>query len=229
LAAVPQARDGYERLMQEPPLRDRVRQRLEELIIDGTYVAGAHLVETDIAERLGVSRGPIREALYHLSLHGWVDLRPRQGAFVHQPALDEVREFFHVRELLECDAAALAAKRPQPEVLAAMRQEIADARRALAAGDQRALVGANATFHGHVYELAGNDVLQDLTDQLTRKLSWYFWPLAMSRPSEAWDEHARLVDAFETGDAERAADIMRAHVRATRELYIRMHEASQAG
>ncbi|WP_165763278.1 MULTISPECIES: GntR family transcriptional regulator [unclassified Nocardioides] len=210
-----------ERLAQQPPLRDQVRLRLEALIIDGTYDAGAHLVETDIAARLGVSRGPIREALYHLSLHGWVDLRPRQGAFVHRPSVDEAQQFFHVRELLECDAAFLAAQHSDPLVIDEMRREIKAARASLKAGAQRELVESNASFHRLVYELADNLILKDLTSQLTKKLSWYFWPMAMERPREAWNEHEALVNAFEAGDAHQAMEIMRAHVRATQDCYFR--------
>jgi DNA-binding GntR family transcriptional regulator len=217
-----------ERLSQQPPLRDQVRLRLEELIIDGTYGAGAHLVETDIAARLGVSRGPIREALYHLSLHGWVDLRPRQGAFVHRPSLDEAQQFFHVRELLECDAAFLAAQHPNAAVIQEMRRQIKGARGSFAAGEQRALVERNASFHGLIYELADNAILKDLTSQLTKKLSWYFWPMAMERPREAWNEHEQLVDAFEVGDGDQAIEIMRAHVRATQSCYVRWNNLARS-
>jgi DNA-binding GntR family transcriptional regulator len=229
VTALSRPADGYARLLQEPPLRERVRQRLEELIVDGTYPVGAHLVETDIAVRLGVSRGPIREALYQMSLNGWIDLRPRQGAFVHRPALEEVLQFFSVRELLECEAARLAAADPSPAIIDLMRTEIKNAKLALKAGDRSALVTANGVFHGYVYQLANNAVLQDLARQLTLKLSWYFWPMAMERPADAWAEHQQLVDAIEQRDASLAVKTMRAHIRATRDLYANSHEQQRSG
>jgi DNA-binding GntR family transcriptional regulator len=209
-----------DRLAHEPPLRERVRDRLEQLIIDGVFPPGEHLVETELAARLGVSRGPVREALYELSLRGWVDMRPRQGSFVHQPSTEEVDQFFHVRNLLEKEAASLACGHASPDVVKAMKQEIAAARKAMAAGDERALVHATAGFHGHIYRLAGNDVLHELIDQLDKRLRWYFAPLALERPAEAWAEHDDLVNAIVAGDRRRAASIMRRHTDATRRSFL---------
>jgi DNA-binding GntR family transcriptional regulator len=84
-----------------------VYRSLEELIIFGALKPGQHLVETSLAKQLHVSRAPVREALQLLHRDGWIDLRPRQGAFVHQPTLQEVDETFHVRTLL--DATVLTA------------------------------------------------------------------------------------------------------------------------
>jgi DNA-binding FadR family transcriptional regulator len=75
--------DVLRRLDDTPPLRERILEQLELLIISGSLVPGARLVEGDLADTLGVSRGPIREALQMLWRDGFVDLRPRQGAFVH--------------------------------------------------------------------------------------------------------------------------------------------------
>src|SRR5205807_8045731 len=91
------------------PLRQSVYDALVDLIVGGELPTGQHLVETDIARQLGVSRQPIREALHRMEAEGWVDLRPSQGAFVHIPTDQEVDELLDVRELLEAETARLAA------------------------------------------------------------------------------------------------------------------------
>lgn len=101
--------DGVVRLNRPDPLRYRVQEQLRDLIVDRVLAPGSHLVEVDLAGRLGVSRGPVREALQTLRLEGWVDLHSGRGAFVHMPSDSEVDETFAVRGALESEAAGLAA------------------------------------------------------------------------------------------------------------------------
>src|SRR5512146_2630175 len=98
------------RPLQRPvPLRQSVYDALIDLIVGGELPPGQHMVETDLARQLGVSRQPIREALHRMEAEGWVDLRPSQGAFVHVPTDSEVDELLDVRALLEAETARLAA------------------------------------------------------------------------------------------------------------------------
>src|SRR5437879_7153803 len=92
------------------PLRQSVYEALVELVVEGRLRPGQHLVETELARQLGVSRQPVREALHRLEAEGWVDLRPNQGAFVHVPTDDEVDQLLDVRELLEVETARLGAR-----------------------------------------------------------------------------------------------------------------------
>src|SRR3954470_7561073 len=100
-----------ERLDPVPPLHHRVHEQLEALIVSRAIAQGARIVESELAEQMGVSRGPVREALQLLARDGFVDLRPRQGAFVHVPTEKEVADFFDVRRGLEVVSAGLAAER----------------------------------------------------------------------------------------------------------------------
>ena len=86
------------------PLREHVYERLQGLLISRSLAPGDHLVEERLAGHLGVSRGPVREALQRLHRDGWVTLRPRYGAFVNEPTAQQVTEFFEARELV-ADAA----------------------------------------------------------------------------------------------------------------------------
>src|SRR5882724_7130898 len=92
------------------PLRQAVYDALTELIINGSLTPGQHLVEAELAEKLAVSRQPIREALQRLHTAGWVDLRPSQGAFVHSPTTEECAQLLSVRGLLETHSAHGAAQ-----------------------------------------------------------------------------------------------------------------------
>ena len=104
------------RPLQRPvPLRQSVYDALIDLIVGGDLPPGQHMVETDLARQLGVSRQPIREALHRMEAEGWVDLRPSQGAFVHVPTDAEVDELLDVRALLEAETARLAAASTDPD------------------------------------------------------------------------------------------------------------------
>src|SRR6266851_3973178 len=103
------------------PLRQSVYEALVELVVGGRLGPGEHLVETELARQLGVSRQPVREALHRLEAEGWVDLRPNQGAFVHVPTDHEVDELLDVRELLEVQMARLAARSASPGGIARLR------------------------------------------------------------------------------------------------------------
>jgi len=108
--------DGAARRVQRPaPLRQAVYDAIVDLIVQGTLQRGQHLVENELAEYLGVSRQPVREALQRLQTDGWIDLRPAQGAFVHTPSEDEVDQLLGVRTVLETYSARLAAENATPE------------------------------------------------------------------------------------------------------------------
>src|SRR3954454_1772350 len=102
--------DSAARRVQRPaPLREAVYDAIVELIVNETLKQGQHLVENELAEYLGVSRQPVREALQRLQTDGWVDLRPAQGAFVHSPTQEEAAQLLSVRAVLETHSAPGAA------------------------------------------------------------------------------------------------------------------------
>src|ERR1700685_3220171 len=103
------------------PLRQSVYEALVELIVAGALRPGQHLVESELARQLGVSRQPVREALHRLGAEGGINLRPGQGPFVHVPTDSEVDQLLDVRELLEGATARLAARAATPEAVAGVR------------------------------------------------------------------------------------------------------------
>jgi DNA-binding GntR family transcriptional regulator len=114
---------GLIRPVERPvPLRQSVYEALVELIVAGTLRPGQHLVESELARQLGVSRQPVREALHRLEAEGWIDLRPSQGAFVHVPTDTEVDQLLDVRELLEGATARLAVTSRGPSTPSSSRR-----------------------------------------------------------------------------------------------------------
>jgi DNA-binding GntR family transcriptional regulator len=226
----------YRPLTPGGPLRQQVYDTLEELIAQGKLPPGHRLVETELAQELGVSRGPIREALQMLARDGRVELRPRHGAYVHEPAIDDLDDYFQARTLLEVESARLAASRTyagetsaehlaslrevvercskQAQHMAANPDGIADEARVFhQEGSQR--------FHRIIGELTGNPVLVDLLEHLARRTNWYFTPGVLLRSPDAWRQHEQLLLAIEKGDGDRAAEVMRSHMAWTRDSYLR--------
>jgi DNA-binding GntR family transcriptional regulator len=206
------------------PLRQSVYDALIDLIVGGELPPGQHLVETDIAGQLGVSRQPIREALHRMEAEGWVDLRPSQGAFVHIPTDSEVDELLDVRELLEVETARLAARNADSDAVARLRKLWQEGQSAARAADLSHAVAANNAFHAEVAVVAGNAVLADLAGTVSRRVQWYYRLVAPVRGHGSWTEHAELIDAIEAHDTERAQTLARKHTERTRTAY---HEDSK--
>jgi DNA-binding GntR family transcriptional regulator len=193
---------------------------MQELIISGDLAPGQHLVEGELAEMLGVSRQPVREALQLLNSDGWVDLRPAYGAFVHSPSEQEVDQLLAVRAVLESESSRLAALNADADGVADLRDLCAKGETALAAGEIDEMVSVNASLHRRVTELSGNKVLLDFVTQVDRRVRWYYTPIASQRGQDSWHEHGKLIDAIENGDADTAARIMREHTERTRLSYV---------
>ncbi len=209
------------RPLQRPvPLRQSVYDALIDLIVGGELPPGQHMVETDLARQLGVSRQPIREALHRMEAEGWVDLRPSQGAFVHVPTDSEVDELLDVRALLEAETARLAAANGvSPARLARLREICHEGQAAAEAGDFAGAVAANNIFHAEIAAVGGNAVLAELADIVGRRVQWYYRMVAPARGHGSWTEHAEMIEAIEAGEAERAQALAGKHTERTRQAY----------
>lgn len=207
------------RVQRPVPLRETVYETLLNLIITREFPPGRHLVESELAEQLGVSRQPVREALQRLSNEAWVDLRPGYGAFVHTPTESEADQLLAVRAVLETEAARLAALSAGAEQLEHLRELWRAGVAAVADADVDSVVTANADFHRGVIEASGNRVLAELAAQVDRRVRWYYAPIARSRGMASWDEHAGIIGAIQAGSADEAARLMNDHTERTRLTY----------
>lgn len=208
------------RVTRPVPLRESVHVAILDMIVEGDLKPGQHLVESDLAGRLGVSRQPVREALQLLNADGWVDLRPAHGAFVHAPTPAEADELLVVRGLLETESARLAAGQAPEDGLAELREWYRRGTEALAADDVASVVAANAGLHAAVARLSGNTVLCEFVAQVDRRVRWYFRPVARDRGEQSWQEHLELIEAIAAGDRDGAAEVMRRHTEHTRLTYL---------
>lgn len=206
------------------PLRERVYQAMQDLIISRRLAPGQHLVESELAEILGVSRQPVREALQWLANEGWVDLKPGYGAFVHAPTHEEADQLLAVRSLLEAEAARLAAIHATPEGVDRLRELCKKGIEAVSVDDIDGMVAANAAFHRCVTELADNKVLLDFATQVDRRVQWYYTPVARQRGKRSWQEHTKLINAIASREPDVAAQIMRDHTDRTRQTYLDLRD-----
>lgn len=202
-----------------PSLRQRVHERLEAMIIGGILSPGDRLVETDLAELLGVSRGPVREALQLLDRDGWVDLRARQGAFVHVPTDKEIDDFYGLRRVLEMEAARLAAQKATAEDHERLRALVRQGLELLAADRDPFEEMEPGAVHGTIARIADNDDLTEVLGRLSKRGRWYVAPLKVTRREHEWEEHSLIIDAIVAGDAARAAEEMGGHVARSRDAF----------
>ncbi|MFI2199403.1 GntR family transcriptional regulator [Streptomyces sp. NPDC020192] len=200
-------------------VRERVLVSLREDIIAGRLAPGDRLVERELAERFGVSRVPVREAIRALVAEGFVLFESARRTVVRRLTPTDVRELFELREALEVYAAGLAATRGTPEALAELRELLEQAARATKGGDAEAITDINTRFHDRIRALAGNSLLISVMEPVDGRLRW------LTRRNEEWPqlltEHRELYEAIASGDPDRARTHALAHVRANYRTTVR--------
>jgi DNA-binding GntR family transcriptional regulator len=194
----------------------QVVAHVKDAIRSGRLSPGQRLLESELTGRLGMSRGPVREALAQLQVEGFIDVEPHRGARVHQMSRAEMTQLFHVRGLLAADAAKLAAQRiGEAGNLSRMRAERRRQLSLRANADLAAYAAANVEFHTLVDEMSGNQLLASLLQGLQTRAG-PFLSLAQSRNRDRLlAHHLQIADAILAGDGRAAARAMRRHVTAT--------------
>jgi DNA-binding GntR family transcriptional regulator len=208
----------------EPRRAETIADQVEELILSGVFADGARLDEVGLAERFGVSRTPVREAIQRLALSGLVELRPRRGAFVRQPGAVELIEMFEVMAEFEALCARLATALASDADIADLRAANRGCAAAVEAGDADAYYRANEDFHHRLYALSGNRFLEGEALRLKRRLKPYrrLQLRLRGRMAQSLAEHEAVVAALERGDAEVAATTLRDHVAVQGEKFRRL-------
>jgi DNA-binding GntR family transcriptional regulator len=196
-------------------LERRVYERLRDDIVSGLLRPGDQLVEARLASELGVSKTPVREALIRLQRDGLVSIEPYRGARVLEPSADDIREIRELRELLECHVARQLATTRDPDILAALEATVTRGREALDGGDQTAVAEALTDFSDVLAAAADNSRLAEVLRSL-RSVMLLIGSASMhaeGRNRRSLDEHARILKAIRTGDAEAAAAATSKHIR----------------
>jgi DNA-binding GntR family transcriptional regulator len=202
------------------PLRDVVCDAIRDRIASGVHRPGERLVEDRLADDLGVSRNPVREALRALEVEGYVELIPRRGAIVADLSPEVVAEIFEVRGALEALGAGLAAQRAAPTQVRRLERLLDTAAQALERGDLRRLPDLNTRFHQLILDMGGNSLLGETMAPLRGRTQWIFSRTVADRAAQSLAEHRELADAIADGDADRAATLAAAHVAAAHRSYL---------
>jgi DNA-binding GntR family transcriptional regulator len=192
----------------------RFRDEIEEEIVTGILNPGDKLDELSLANRFGVSRTPIREALLKLAAGGLVELRPNRGAIVSAPNLTQLLEMFDVMAELEAMCGRLAARRLLPQDEKRIRAALEACRLSTEAGDPDAYYYENEQFHRAIYAASGNSFLIGQATTLHRRLA-PFRRLQLrvnNRLKTSLREHEEIATAIINGDFASASAALRAHV-----------------
>ena len=192
-------------------VRERVTADLRQEIIAGSLRPGDRLVERELAERFGVSRVPVREAIRALVAEGFVLFETPRRTVVRRLTPTDVKELFELREALEVYAAGLAASRATREDLAEVQELVDRAAAATEAGDAEVITDVNSRLHDRIMAMAGNSLLTEALEPVAGRLRW------MTRRNEEWPqllvEHRELYEAIASGDPDRARAHALTHVR----------------
>lgn len=194
-------------------LREVIRERVVERILDGTYAPGARIVESQLAQEFGTSQAPVREALRDLEGMRFVESRPHVGARVRAVTPAELGDIYPVRAALEEVAAHAAATRITDDALAALADELAAMHRAAEAGRVHEQIVHDARFHEIVVEAAGNQVLLDVWRSLrVQTVSLISLIKAGSNLRMIAEMHRPVLTALELRDPDLAGRVARAHI-----------------
>jgi DNA-binding GntR family transcriptional regulator len=196
-----------------PTAQEAVLAEIRRAIVTGELRPGEQVLQDALAERFGVSRVPLREALKILEGEGQVVYQPHRGYFVAELDVDDLREVYRIRDLLESEAVRVAVPQMTAGDLDRLEDACDDVDRAAAAGDLVAMTEANRRFHFTLIEAAQMPrmarlirILWDATDAY-RSL-YYSEP---GHRSHVHDEHVAVMQAVRHGDADSAVELLRRH------------------
>ena len=196
------------------PLRDVVFQTLREAILKGKLLPGERLMEIHLAQQLGVSRTPVREAIRKLELEGLVTMMPRKGAVVAEITVSELEDVLEVRKTLENLAVARACRNDDPEKLEELSRAEEKFRKTLGGGDLMEAALADEQFHEVIYQMNGNRKLVQILSNLREQM--YRFRIEYLKDVESYttlmQEHNELRTALEHGDEELAQKVISQHV-----------------
>ncbi len=209
------------------PLREVVCESLREAIRRGILKPGERIMEIQLAEELGVSRTPVREAIRKLELEGYVVMMPRRGTYVANMSIRDINEIFEIRTSLESLSNGLAAEHITDEELEHLQRLLVIIGGYIKEGNMEKIVETDIEFHDLMYHAARNQrlvgIISNLRDQLTR-----FRTLSMSHPGRleaTLEEHKAIVEAIANGDRRSASKAAERHMENSEKTLLQAMEA----
>ncbi|TXH88262.1 MAG: GntR family transcriptional regulator [Rhodoferax sp.] len=193
---------------------EAIVESLTRAIVEHRLQPGAKLAEQRLADQFGVSRTLVRQALFQLSQQRLVTLSPARGAFVAAPSIEEARQVFGVRRMLEAGLVKAFMAQQNETQLRALEDHIAQEKMAIARGDVAGRTTLLGDFHVHMAQLMGNTVLADMLGELISRCALItLMYQSTTAATHSVDEHTSLVDAMRAGDELLAVRRMDEHLR----------------
>ncbi|MEW9517617.1 GntR family transcriptional regulator [Streptomyces tubercidicus] len=209
-----------ESAVKQPPAAERVYAHIKDAVLERRYEGGMLLTEGELADAVGVSRTPVREALLRLEVEGLIKLYPKKGALVLPVSAQEIADVVETRLLVEKHAAAKAV--PASESLLGELADLLETMREQAAsGDWAAVSVTDRAFHAAIVRSAGNQILDRLYEQLRDRQLRMGVAVMHAHPdriAKNITEHAEILEALRAGDADAATDAVQRHVSWVRNL-----------
>ncbi|GED85861.1 GntR family transcriptional regulator [Streptomyces sp. 6-11-2] len=205
---------GMSLAVKQPPAADRVYTHVKQAVLDRSYEGGTLLTEGELAEAVGVSRTPVREALLRLEVEGLIKLYPKKGALVLPVSAQEIADVVETRQLVE-EYAARKAVPASPGLIERLEELLQKQKKQAAAGDFAAAAVTDRCFHAEIVRSGGNEILSRLYDQLRDRQLRMGVAVMHSHPdrlAKTLAEHEQILDALRSGDAEAAVDVVHRHV-----------------
>ncbi|MDO4521635.1 MAG: GntR family transcriptional regulator [Eubacteriales bacterium] len=197
------------------PLRDVVFHTLRNAILKGELKPGERLMEIQLAQRLGVSRTPVREAIRKLELEGLAIMIPRRGAIVAEITIQDLEDVLEVREALEELAVQKACDYMTDEQLKELKKAADDFKRAAEEADLMALVETDMRFHETIYQSTNNRRLQQTLTNLREQM--YRYRMEYLKDKRAYktliEEHNTIRRAIRKKDKGKSGNAMREHIK----------------
>ena len=186
---------------------------LTKAIVEHRLLPGTKLAEQKLADHFGVSRTLVRQALFQLSQNRLIRLEPARGAFVATPSVDEARQVFAVRRMLEAEMVRSFAAQCTPAKIRSLKAHVAAEKKAMDVNDVGQRTELLGDFHVRMAELMGNEVLAQLLGELISRCALITLMYQSASAAEhSHEEHADIVSALADADTERAVQLMREHL-----------------
>lgn len=205
------------------PLREMVYEELKMQILKGSIIPGTRMMEVELAEEMGVSRTPIREAIRKLEKEGLVTIEPRRGAYASMISTEDMVEILEVRQDLEGLAAYFAADRMTEEQMKELRKESDSYNDAVKRGNMEDMIKHDTRFHHIIVESCRNKILVQMIEQLQELVLRfrYIYYDNFRRAENMPEEHEAIVTAIGEGNADKARAAADIHIERLKELVVR--------
>ena len=205
------------------PLREMVYEELKMQILKGSIIPGTRMMEVELAEEMGVSRTPIREAIRKLEREGLVTIEPRRGAYASMISTEDMVEILEVRQDLEGLAAYFAADRMNDEQMKELKEVSNNYNKAVKQGVMEDMIKYDTRFHHIIVESCRNKILMQMIEQLQELVLRfrYIYYDNFRRAENMPEEHEAIISAIAEGNADKARAAADIHIERLKELVVK--------